>query len=42
MEEKKLVCPICGEPTSVYMGNAKTDYAESMAKWLKTEKLFNA
>lgn len=26
MEEKeKLVCPICGEPTSVYMGNARKD-----------------
>ena len=25
MEEKKLVCPICGQPTRVYMGNARKD-----------------
>lgn len=25
MENKDLVCPICGEPTSVYMGNARKD-----------------
>ena len=25
MENKDLICPICGEPTSVYMGNARKD-----------------
>lgn len=25
MENKELICPICGEPTSVYMGNARKD-----------------
>ena len=25
MENKNLICPICGEPTSVYMGNARKD-----------------
>lgn len=25
MSDKKLVCPICGEPTRVYMGNARKD-----------------
>ena len=25
MSNEKLVCPICGEPTSVYMGNARKD-----------------
>lgn len=25
MENEKLVCPICGEPTRVYMGNARKD-----------------
>ena len=25
MSEEKLVCPICGKPTSVYMGNARND-----------------
>ncbi len=26
MEKEKLVCPICGEPTFVYMGNARKDH----------------
>lgn len=25
MENKDLICPICGEPTRVYMGNARKD-----------------
>ena len=25
MDEKKLICPICGQPTRVYMGNARKD-----------------
>ena len=25
MSEKKLICPICGQPTRVYMGNARKD-----------------
>ncbi|MBQ8146361.1 MAG: hypothetical protein IJX99_05330 [Clostridia bacterium] len=25
MENKDLVCPICGEPTNVYYGNARKD-----------------
>ena len=25
MENEKLICPICGEPTRVYMGNARKD-----------------
>ena len=25
MKKDKLVCPICGEPTNVYMGNARKD-----------------
>ena len=25
MENEKLVCPICGEPTRIYMGNARKD-----------------
>ena len=25
MNDEKLVCPICGEPTRVYMGNARKD-----------------
>ena len=25
MEKKELVCPICGEPTNVYMGKARKD-----------------
>ena len=25
MEDKKLICPICGKPTRVYMGNARKD-----------------
>ena len=25
MDNKDLICPICGEPTSVYMGNARKD-----------------
>ena len=24
--DKKLICPICGEPTNVYMGNARKDH----------------
>ena len=25
MSKEKLICPICGEPTRVYMGNARKD-----------------
>lgn len=25
MENKELVCPICGEPTNIYMGKARKD-----------------
>ena len=25
MSDGKLVCPICGQPTRVYMGNARKD-----------------
>lgn len=39
MEELK--CPICGEPTSVYMGNARKDkLCRKHAKELKESKIF--
>lgn len=39
MENEKLICPICGEPTRVYMGNARKDglcakHAERLKKGL--------
>ena len=46
--EKKLVCPICGEPTRVYMGNARKDglcstHADALKKGkiVKCEKCNN-
>ena len=39
MEEKK-VCPICGKPTNIYMGNARKDgLCLSHAKLLKSGKI---
>ena len=38
--EEKLICPICGKPTRVYMGNARKDrLCASHANMLKTGEL---
>ena len=41
MSSEKLVCPICGEPTRVYMGNARKDrLCAKHADALKAGELF--
>ena len=40
MEKDRLICPICGEPTSIYMGNARKDrLCRKHAKELKEGKI---
>lgn len=40
--DKELTCPICGEPTSSYMGHARKDgLCRKHAKDLKEEKIFS-
>lgn len=41
MENKDLVCPICGEPTSVYMGNARKDRLCKKHGKMRNDKLID-
>ena len=41
MENENLICPICGEPTNVYMGHARKDRLCKLHGKMKNDKLID-